>query len=61
MVVHTAAAVVANGGGGVAIAGGVSNLGAGAEGKNNAGGSLGRIQLKGVLDGLVKRSVNEDK
>ena len=38
------------GGGG---AGGGSGLG--------LGGSLGRLQLKGVLDGLVKRSINEDK
>ena len=58
---HVAGAVVANGGGAIAPSGGVSSLGASIEGNNSVGGSIGRIQLKGVLDGLVKRSVNEDK
>ena len=41
--------------GGGGAGGGGSGLGLG------LGGSLGRLQLKGVLDGLVKRSINEDK
>ncbi len=73
---HTALAALANGGGGgIATSGlaisssrgaatvevnGVSSVGGGGAG-GNLGGSLGRLQLKGVLDGLVKRSINEDK
>ena len=45
--------------------GAASSVGGGAGGGGGSGlglgGSLGRLQLKGVLDGLVKRSINEDK
>ena len=64
---HVVGAYLANGGGGgVAPSGGASSHGASIEGNGAAcvgggGGSLGRLQLKGVLDGLIKRSINEDK
>jgi hypothetical protein len=69
---HTALAALANGGGsGVATSGlaisssrgaaTVEGNGATSVGGGAGGGSLGRLQLKGVLDGLVKRSINEDK
>ena len=40
--------------------GGASSVGA-TKADGNGGGGVGRLQLKGVLDGLVKRSINEDK
>ena len=65
--IHVAGAALANGSSGIATSGGASSRGAGASvegrgaGNDGGGGSLGRLQLKGVLDGLVKRSINEDK
>ena len=67
MFARLAGAALANGGGeGIVLSGGTSSRGPSVEGNGAAcigggGGSLGRLQLKGVLDGLVKRSINEDK
>ena len=74
---HTVGAALANGGVGIPTSGlasishgastegngAASSVGGGAGGGSGLGlgGSLGRLQLKGVLDGLVKRSINEDK
>lgn len=71
---HTAGAALANGGIGIPTSGlasisrgasaeenGASASSSGGGGGGGLGGSLGRLQLKGVLDGLVKRSINEDK